>query len=148
MSFCENCGSELPEGKLTCPNCGAPVQPEEYEEREYSGYDYYDEYYGSRSRGGYASREPVYTYAPVEKTPERVLGTGAFFASILIMSIPVIGFFIQIIWAAGGTSSRNRRNLARAYLIFSLISLALTAVMLWYLIEAADVIIDSLFRSL
>ena len=145
MNYCESCGAELPEGKLTCPNCGAPVPREEYTGRDYSNYngcghsDYYDE--------GYSSREPVYSYAQNEKTPERVLGTGAFFASVLLMSIPGLGLLFQIIWALGGTGSLNRRNLARAYLIFSVIGIVLAILLAWFITNTVLPLMDTLIGS-
>jgi hypothetical protein len=36
---------------------------------------------------------------------------------MLLMSIPIAGFIIMIVWAAGGTINHNRRNLARGYLL-------------------------------
>ncbi len=146
MSYCESCGAELPEGKLTCPTCGEPVPREEYTGRDYSNYyndsgysDYYDE--------GYASREPVYSYSPNEKTPDRVLGTGAFFGSVLLMSIPVLGLLLQIIWALGGTGSQNRRNLARAYLIFSVIGIVLAILLVWFITDTLMPLLDAFLES-
>ena len=138
MRFCVNCGGELPEGKLTCPNCGAPA-PIEEETESYRDYkertgNYTSNYRHPKNEGGYASREPVYDYAPKRKTPERVLGTGGYFGSLLLMHIPVIGLLLQIIWACGGTGSLNRRNHARATLIFSVIGIVL-AVALWWAIK-------------
>ena len=120
MKYCENCGSLLPEGKLTCPECGAKQTPPTYGGQAYSG-----QYAGGRAAGGYSSPEPAYSYAPPQQEPERVLGVGAFFGSALLMRLPVIGLIMQIIWAAGGTSSLNRRNMARAYLIFTVIGIVL-----------------------
>ena len=120
MKFCENCGALLPEGKLTCPECGAKQASPAYVGQSYSG-----QYAGGRAAGGYSLPEPAYSYVPPEPEPERVLGVGAFFGSALLMRLPVIGLIMQIVWAAGGTSSLNRRNMARAYLIFSVIGIVL-----------------------
>ncbi len=54
-----------------------------------------------------------------------MLTTGAFLVLIILMSLPVVGFILQIVWACGATRNLNRRNLARAYLILSLIGIAL-----------------------
>lgn len=145
MSYCESCGAELPEGKLTCPSCGAPVPRGEYTGRDYSNYNEsdYSDYYD----GGYPSREPAYSYSQNEKTPERVLSTGAFFASVLLMSIPGLGLLLQIIWALGGTGSRNRRNLARAYLIFSVIGIVLAILLAWFITDTLLPLLDAVFGS-
>ena len=43
------------------------------------------------------------------------------------MMIPLVGFILTIVWACGGTSNLNKRNLARAYLILMLIMLLISA---------------------
>lgn len=143
MSFCESCGAELPEGKLTCPACGAAVPRTAYTER--TGIS------GSGStigyNAGYASREPAYSYSQNEKKPDRVLGTGAFFGSVLLMSLPGIGLLLQIIWSLGGTRSLNRRNLARAYLIFSVIGIVLAILLVWFITETVVPLVDALLSS-
>lgn len=139
MSFCESCGAELPEGKLTCPACGAAVPR--------STYSVSPGFAGSDHGAGYASREPAYSYSQNEKTPERVLGTGAFFGSVLLMSLPGIGLLLQIIWSLGGTRSLNRRNLARAYLIFSVIGIVLAILLAWFITETVVPLVDALLSS-
>ena len=56
---------------------------------------------------------PVYTDG---KDPNRPLSTWAYALALFLMGLPLIGFVVQIVWAVGGTSSVNRRNLARGYL--------------------------------
>jgi hypothetical protein len=58
------------------------------------------------------------TGEPPAGSPYAVLSTGGFVGSIILMNIPVIGWLICIIWACGGCKNRNRRNFARANLIF------------------------------
>lgn len=154
MSFCHNCGIELPEGASNCPDCGAAAGEGsaayaydfEHEENDSSAQEN-NEYGGSyqtqgdyRSQGnqgyaqvppyvdprrGYTPPRPAYSYVPEESESNRVLGTGSYFISMLLMSIPVLGVVFQLIWGLGGTKSLNRRNLARSYLIFTVIGLVL-----------------------
>ena len=75
----------------------------------------------------YASRNPAYVYTSPQRE-DSPLSTGSFLLSIILMSLPVVGFILQIVWACGAARNLNRRNLARAYLILSLIGIALCAI--------------------
>ena len=165
MSTCANCGANYPDERDACPRCGAPAPavyddyPENYSEEYDAAYDaapeqnysdtQYDRADGYRSaygqggpaydrgqppRGYPGTGEPAYRYAPPRD--DAVLSTGAFVGSLALLAIPIIGFIIQIIWAVGGAKNRNRRNLARAYLVLSIVGLLFTlatAFALYYL---------------
>lgn len=47
--------------------------------------------------------------------------------SLLLMSIPVVGLLIGLIWAFGGSKRVSRQKLAQAYLLFVLIAAAVAA---------------------
>ena len=68
------------------------------------------------------------TGEPPEGSPYAVMSTGGFVGSCILMNIPVIGWLICIIWACGGCKNRNRRNFARANLIFLAIVALITLV--------------------
>ena len=64
--------------------------------------------------------------APVSSgdDPNRVLSTGGFLLSLFLMSLPIVGLVMQIVWSCNGTTdSLNRRNLARGYLILTCIGI-------------------------
>lgn len=58
---------------------------------------------------------------PAEDSRYAVLSVNSFLATFLLMCIPGIGLLLTIIWACGGSRYQNRRNLARASLLFVLI---------------------------
>ena len=64
---------------------------------------------------------PVQPQQPVDDRRTRVMSTGGYMAALFLMSIPVAGFILQIVWAAGAARNLNRRHLARGYLFLSLI---------------------------
>lgn len=108
MPFCETCGKPTYPLDTVCSNCGAPVkQPD----RPVSA--------------------PAPTYAksvdeePPQGSPYAVLSSWSFVGTLLLMAIPVAGFILMIVWAAGSTSNLNRRNLARANLLIMGIVVAL-----------------------
>lgn len=58
-----------------------------------------------------------------------VLGTGGFFLTTFLCSLPIIGFIMTIIWGIGvGKTNLNRRNYCRSMIIMWLISIILTAI--------------------
>ncbi|MGI5935779.1 MAG: zinc-ribbon domain-containing protein [Oscillospiraceae bacterium] len=121
MITCTSCGAQVPDNNYYCPRCGAAL-PTHSTQSSGNRYDYY--YKQPRSQGGYSSPNPAYVYTS-PKRQDSVLSTGAFLLSIILMSLPLAGFILQIVWACGATRNLNRRNLARAYLILSLICIAL-----------------------
>jgi len=50
-----------------------------------------------------------------------VIGSWRFVGSLILLGLPVFGLIVAIVWAAGGVSNRNLRNLARAQLLLLLI---------------------------
>lgn len=103
MPFCENCGAPVGDFDAACKSCGTPVR-------------------NARTNAS-APVAPVtnpvmqQNAEPPKGSPYAVLGSWGFVGSMLLMSIPIAGFIIMIVWAAGGTMNHNRRNLARGYLL-------------------------------
>ena len=101
MAFCENCGKPVYRLDKTCVNCGAPVTqfsaPANDDTQRQSSYSLDND----SSQG----------------SPYEVLSSWGFVGSMLLMAIPFVGFIITIVWASGGVTNLNRRNLARGYLI-------------------------------
>lgn len=100
MPYCENCGKPVYEFDLNCANCGAPVRKE--------GVAF--EQPPERPRAGAESN-------PVTPANFEGLSTWGFVGSLLLLCIPLVGFILSIVWAAGGTENLTRRNLARGILI-------------------------------
>ena len=101
MAFCENCGKPVYRLDKTCVNCGAPVTqfsaPANDDTQRQSSYSLDND----SSQG----------------SPYEVLSSWGFAGSMLLMALPIAGFIITIVWASGGVTNLNRRNLARGYLI-------------------------------
>lgn len=99
MAVCDNCGKPVYRLDRTCANCGASVT-------QYSQSSYGDSRGRSRMNDDY-SNSSAYD----------VLSSWGFVGSMIVMSLPLIGFIMTIVWASGGTTNLNRRNLARGYLL-------------------------------
>ena len=113
MPFCETCGKPTYPLDTVCSNCGAPIK---------------------QPARPVAAPAPTYAATadvePPQGSPYAVLSSWAFVGTLLLMAIPVAGFILTIVWAAGSTSNLNRRNLARANLLLMGIALALYIVVI------------------
>lgn len=99
---CPHCGKPLADNALFCGNCGTRLNGEP---------------------APAPAPAPAAPTAPVEDT--RPLKTTDYLLMILLMCVPVVSFIIFMIWAFSGGTNVNRRNFARAYLLYHLIAFAL-----------------------
>mgnify|MGYP001250065050 CR=1 FL=1 len=120
MPFCGSCGNPIGDFDTVCKNCGTPVR-------------------NARTNAPAPAAPPVVTYPvstqnaePPKGSPYAVLSSWGFVGSMLLMAIPIAGFIIMIVWAAGATSNHNRRNLARGCLLTLAILLALYLILIIY----------------
>ena len=99
--FCDKCGAQIPENSVVCPACGAQV--------------------GSGTQN-YQQPSPQYGYAqpPVDTS---VLTMGNYIVMMLIMCIPIVNIIMLFVWGFGSNVNLNKRNYARASLIFTLIGI-------------------------
>ncbi len=114
MLYCTRCGAQSPDGVGVCVNCGAPFE---------------------QQAGQYAPpippMQPVQPMQPAQpngKIPA-TMGAWAYVGAIILMSLPVIGFILTIVWACGGCKNMNKANLARAYLLIAAICIVLCIVL-------------------
>ena len=128
MAFCDSCGKPVYRLDRTCANCGAPVAPN-----------------GQTAYGNSHSRGRMNDDYSMSSAYD-VLSSWGFVGSILLMSIPLVGFIITIVWASGGASNLNRRNLARAYLIFIGLSVVLSIALAFFMI-ASGIRFDQYYNS-
>lgn len=119
MAYCKECGARLDENMRFCPTCGASLG--------ISG-----DNFAAPVRQPPSQSLPIYrqTHANgagvyVHPKFNSAMGTGAYLRTILLMCIPLIGFILTVVWACGGTSNLNKRNLARAYLVLMMIVFAI-----------------------
>lgn len=111
MAYCNNCGGTLGDYDRVCSNCGTPV---------------------ARSSSAPMQRDSrsqtVSTYS--SGLQNEVISSWGYVGSLILMGLPIVGFILTIVWAAGGASNQNRRNLARAYLLIWAISVGIMIIVL------------------
>ena len=126
MGYCESCGKPVYRLDRICANCGAPVTQ--------NGQS------GSTSRSGMLDDIS-------QTTPYDVLSSWGYAGSLILMSLPIIGFIITIIWASGGAANYNRRNLARGYLILMGIGILISIAFAIFMVSAG-ITTDQFYQQL
>ena len=128
MISCPACGALVPEDRDFCPNCGRriPVGAERVPVRPVT------------------TATPVCSYGSPVKAPDAVLSVSGFIVSLVLLSIPALGFILKVVWACGGCHNHNRQNLARAYLLLWFLTAAL-AVGAWFTLKAFGIDAKSIF---
>ncbi len=133
--FCSNCGKELPGNAKFCDACGQPVVrpdsapvkepepapiviPTPEPERNKTANEPVDEPAFARK----PEPEPV---VPAENRP---LSPWGYFGYGLLFSIPIIGFILLIVFSFAGKNV-NRKNFARSYWCWFILSLALILIL-------------------
>ncbi len=129
--FCRNCGKEIPPGIAFCTECGTKV-PEEIKPEPTPA----AEPSPAPTAVPSPAPKPAPAAAPAQTADEippkgskyEPISTGGYVGILLLMCLPVIGLILAIIWACGGCTKINKRNLSRAYLIFMAISLVISII--------------------
>lgn len=71
---------------------------------------------------------PKQENAPEKGSPYAPVSTGAFYGSMFLLAIPVVGLIFAIVWACGGCKKKNLRNFALAHILYGL-----TMTLIWVL---------------
>lgn len=95
VKYCPHCGKQLPITAVFCGECGASLN----------------------GTGAY-TQPPA---RPIEDTSP--LKTTDYLLMLLLLCVPFVSLIVYIIWAFSGNTNVNRRNLSRAFLIYSLIGI-------------------------
>jgi len=164
--ICQQCNSPLEEGTKFCAQCGAKVPVEEVvseapvaEENKEQKAPTEDTPLETQTppqdgpvpNQGYVP-QPQYVYMQpnmVEQPPNpqgeyAPVSTLGFFGIFLLLSIPMIGPILTIIWACGGCRKINKRNYCRAILLQAVIVFVLSVVLVALFGELVFTLIEEL----
>lgn len=126
MEFCSNCGLLLPAGADRCPQCGAPVPPTAPLVRPDAG------------QSGQTAGPAHPFYAGAKEEARAGMSTAGYLGCLVLFAIPVVGLILMLVWSLDHGRHPARRNLARAYLIRTLILSAIFFVVVAVLLFAAS----------
>ena len=137
--ICKNCSAQIPDGSKFCTVCGhkivvepfvapKPQQPPQTEPTQVPPQAPYTQIPPQVQQG----HVPPYNFNGTQQqtvskntaldAPLTVLD---FFLMSLLSFVPIIGFIFLLIWAFSGNANINRKNYARAALIWILVSIGL-----------------------
>lgn len=136
--YCQSCGSALDAGSTFCSNCGksamvTPVQQSQPSQNSSQSYSAPSSTYTAPQQP-----QPVYqTVPPNYQTGyqasaqqslaiDKPLSIMDYIVMFIVMSIPLVGFIMTLVWAFGSDTNTNKKNYCRAYLILALIGIGLT----------------------
>jgi len=110
-SFCNNCGSSLTPGSSFCNNCGRSQSPSQVYSQPSSSYS--------------PPPQPAYyntTNYNMSSNKDKPLTVGEYIIAFILLSIPLVGFIIMLVWAFGSEANTNKKNLSRAILIMGVVA--------------------------
>lgn len=119
---CQKCGGQVGEEDLYCIHCGMPLERIKQEEAQEPG------------------RKECMQQACREKDGAELakpLSVKDYLLIGVLLSIPIVNIILMILWAAGKEGNPNRRNLARACLIFSAVGIVAGVIFMIGLVRAA-----------
>ena len=141
MAFCTSCGKEIPENLKFCTACGAPVGEAAAAPAQQTAPSSQPVQPATPvtqqplvqpaapvRTAPSPPAPPIPVYAdrePSKGSPYAVVSTGGWFGTILLFCLPLIGLIFCIVFACGGTKNLNKRNMAKAFLIFMIIGLVI-----------------------
>ncbi|MGN1231306.1 MAG: hypothetical protein ACI4TP_05335 [Anaerotignum sp.] len=99
---CKKCGGAVGMTDLYCIHCGMPLEKEPPQEEK--------------------KKE-------TEQNLAEPLSMGAYLLIGLILCIPIVNIILPIIWILNKGENPNRRNLAKAWLIFAAVGMILTGIL-------------------
>jgi len=133
--FCTGCGAPAAEGLKFCTGCGTPLVPAPAPmEKKAPPNDQppapqppaYVPPAALRQQAEAVQGQPGRkAKAPGGNSPYQPISTWGFVGIMALFAIPIVGLVFAIVWACGGCRKINKRNLARAMLIFMAIGLVL-----------------------
>ena len=137
--ICKNCSAQIPDGSKFCTVCGhkivvepfvapKPQQPPQTEPTQVPPQAPYTQIPPQVQQGHVppynlnGTQQQTVSKNTALDAPLTVLD---FFLMSLLSFVPIIGFIFLLIWAFSGNANINRKNYARAELIWILVSIGL-----------------------
>ena len=137
--ICKNCSAQIPDGSKFCTVCGhkivvepfvapKPQQPPQTEPTQVPPQASYTQIPPQVQQGHVppynlnGTQQQTVSKNTALDAPLTVLD---FFLISLLSFVPIIGFIFLLIWAFSGNANINRKNYARAALIWILVSIGL-----------------------
>ena len=132
--FCPKCGANVESGTRFCSECGTDItikpapQPQPQPVHAYTPNTYQPQPQYTATQPAYRPAPPAPQYAPSAYQPQNnmyandpPMSVGQYILTFIIMGIPLVGFIMLLVWSFGSSANRNKKNFARATLIYGII---------------------------
>ncbi len=142
MAFCSKCGTKVNDGVKFCTACGSPISVphEPVMPQSPPMQQPHTQPTAGAAQSAVINQQHNFPQSPLQSSmspgtssaayTEEPISTGGYIGIFFLMMIPVVNILCLIIWACGGCKKRNQTNLARATLVWMLISMVLSGVIM------------------
>ena len=128
MKFCTQCGTQLSDTSVICPNCGAKVESAVNQGPAPEANQQYAQPQQQYAQPQYIPPQPVVNEEAALPERFKPLSALAYFGYSLLFTIPIVGFIFAIVFAVSSEGNINRRNYARGYLIGLLVAFIISII--------------------
>lgn len=141
--FCTGCGKEIADGVAFCTECGAKapettaVKAETVTDNAAQPQTQTPQAYQAQKPYQQPTPQQTVVQTPVAESVSKVVGTGTYFALMLLYALPIIGI-ISVIAMSCSAKNKNLKNFAKAYLIWAIIAVLLSISMIIGLIALGN----------
>ena len=145
--FCTECGKEIADGVSFCTECGAKALDTPTAKAE-----------AVTGNAAQTQTQTVKTYqqttpqqtvvqTPVAEPVSKVVGTGTYFALMLLFALPIIGI-ISVIILSCKVKNKNIKNFAKANLIWAIVAFVLMIVSIIGIISLGNSLVEYIKQAL
>lgn len=145
--FCTECGKEIADGVSFCTECGAKAPDTPTAKAEaVTGNAVQTQ---TQTVKTYQQTTPQQTVVqtPVAEPVSKVVGTGTYFALMLLFALPIIGI-ISVIILSCKVKNKNIKNFAKANLIWAIVAFVLMIVSIIGIISLGNSLVEYIKQAL
>ena len=123
--FCTECGKEIADGVAFCTECGAKAPEATAAKVETVADNAVQPQTQTQQTYQQPTPQQAVVQTPTAEPVSKVVGTGTYFALMLLYALPIIGI-ISVIVMASKAKNKNIKNFAKANLIWAIIAVILS----------------------